>query len=218
MAKPFLLSSALELMAIPTLKFPPAVMGWNRLEGRPRTADFGRALGAQVRDALWFLTRQWQFGEFHGEDAASPAYVQFASRCSPIEGWQVPGGDPQPIGIPPAAPLEALVEREPFTPDLATAVELGQHFEAFLAEAGLAGAVLRDVVADFRRAYPVPSPADPASGAAHDPVLACFLRVCAGRAVHGADLHRAYLATRPALPAVPPVAAPNEAAVRAALE
>jgi hypothetical protein len=111
-----------------------------------------------------------------------------------------------------------LVEREPFTPDLATAVELGQRFESFLAEAGLAGATLRDVIADFRGAYAVPLPADPASGAAHDPALARFLRVCAGRAIHGANLHRAYLATRPALPPAPPVAAPNEGAVRAALE
>jgi len=191
---------------------------WNRVEPRPRTRSLTRALGAQVRDALWFLTRQWQFGEFHGEDAASPAYVQFSSRCSRIESWQVPGGDPQALGAPPAAPLEALVEREPFTPDLATAVELGQRFEVFLAEAGLAGATLRDVIADFRGAYPVPSPADPASGAAHDPALARFLRVCAGRAIHGANLHRAYLPTRPALPPAPPVAAPNADAVLAALE
>ena len=58
---------------------------WNRVEPRPRSKSLTRALGAQVRDALWFLTRQWQFGEFHGEDAASPAYVQFSSRCSRIE-------------------------------------------------------------------------------------------------------------------------------------
>ena len=37
---------------------------WNRLEGRPRSVDFTRALRAEVRDALWMLTRQWQMGEF----------------------------------------------------------------------------------------------------------------------------------------------------------
>ena len=47
----------------------PTVTVWNRLEGRPRTRDFDRALRAEVRDALWMLTRQWQLGEFRGDDA-----------------------------------------------------------------------------------------------------------------------------------------------------
>ena len=34
----------------------PLVRGWNRLEGRPRSADFERSLRAEVRDPLWFLT------------------------------------------------------------------------------------------------------------------------------------------------------------------
>ena len=155
----------------------PSLTYWNRVEPRPRARSLTRALSAQVRDALWFLTRQWQFGEFLGEDAASPAYVQFSSSCARIESWQIPGGPSQPIGSPPPEPLETLVEREPFTPDLAIAVELGQRFEAFLAEAGLAGAVLTAVIDDFRGAYRVPAPSDPASGAVHDPALARFLRV-----------------------------------------
>ena len=40
----------------------PTVTLWNRLEGRPRTRGFDRALRAEVRDALWMLTRQWQIG------------------------------------------------------------------------------------------------------------------------------------------------------------
>jgi hypothetical protein len=40
----------------------PIVRGWNRLEGRPRSTDFERSLRAEVRDPLWFLTRQWQYG------------------------------------------------------------------------------------------------------------------------------------------------------------
>src|SRR5260370_42630305 len=49
----------------------PRVVAFNRLEARPRTLDFTRSLRAGVRDPLWMLTRQWQFGEFQGEDAAS---------------------------------------------------------------------------------------------------------------------------------------------------
>ena len=51
--------------AISARRFPSVTI-WNRLEGRPRTAAFDRALRAEVRDALWFLSRQWQLGEFHG--------------------------------------------------------------------------------------------------------------------------------------------------------
>ena len=196
----------------------PSITYWNRVEPRPRSRFLTRSLSAQVRDALWFLTRQWQFGEFQGEDAGSPAYVQLSSTCSRMQSWQIPGGAPQPIGSPPSVPMETLVEREPFTPDLATAVELGQRFEAYLAETGLAGAAFQSVVDDFRTAYRVPSPTDPASGAAHDPVLARFLRVCAGRAIHGVTLYQAYLATRPALPPAPAVDPTRQAAVGSALE
>ena len=55
-----------------TARSTPAVTRWNRLEGRPRSHDFGRALKAEVRDALWMLTKQWQLGEFRGDDAGSP--------------------------------------------------------------------------------------------------------------------------------------------------
>ena len=50
----------------------PTVTLWNRVEGRPRTVNFERALRAEVRDALWMISRQWQLGEFKGEDAGSP--------------------------------------------------------------------------------------------------------------------------------------------------
>lgn len=39
---------------------------WNRLEGRPRKAEFEDVFAATVHDPLWFLTRQWQFGEMQG--------------------------------------------------------------------------------------------------------------------------------------------------------
>ena len=47
--------------------------------GRARD-DFDRALRAEVRDALWMLTRQWQLGEFRGDDAGSPVLARAARR------------------------------------------------------------------------------------------------------------------------------------------
>src|SRR5687767_10110236 len=52
-----------------TARLFPTVTLWNRLEGRPRTENFARALKAEVRDALWMLTKQWHMGEFFGDDA-----------------------------------------------------------------------------------------------------------------------------------------------------
>ena len=54
----------------------PSVTVWNRLEPRPRTRSFERALRAEVRDALWMLTKQWQMGEFHGSDTGSPVFAK----------------------------------------------------------------------------------------------------------------------------------------------
>ncbi len=43
----------------------------NRLETRTRMVDSKKALSFGVHDPLWMLTRQWQFGEFKGDDAGS---------------------------------------------------------------------------------------------------------------------------------------------------
>jgi hypothetical protein len=50
----------------------PSVTIWNRLEGRPRTPEFDRALAAEILDPLWMVTRQWQLGEYRADDAGSP--------------------------------------------------------------------------------------------------------------------------------------------------
>src|SRR5712692_2808392 len=69
----------------------PLLRGWNRLEGRPRSADFERSLRAEVRDPLWFLGRQWQYGEFEGEDAGSPIDARIAYETYRLDGYTVDG-------------------------------------------------------------------------------------------------------------------------------
>ena len=54
----------------------PTIVSWNRLEPRPRSPNFERALRAEIRDALWMLTRQWQFGEFKGNDAGTATFAK----------------------------------------------------------------------------------------------------------------------------------------------
>ena len=66
----------------------PAITRWNRLEGRPRTYDFDRALKAEVRDALWMLAKQWQMGEFRGDDAGSPVSARVCISTAKIDRFQ----------------------------------------------------------------------------------------------------------------------------------
>jgi hypothetical protein len=104
----------------------PAITAYNRLEGRPRTVDFTRSLRAEVHDALWFLTRQWQLGELQAEDAASPIDARLATRLAPFERVSLRGG--------PAAaydenvPLEVVVEREHFPWTLPLRLEAAELF------------------------------------------------------------------------------------------
>jgi hypothetical protein len=77
--------------------------------------------------------------------------------------------------LPPDQPLELLVEREPFTPDVSLQVELAQTYEAFL------GA---KAPASFLAKYPLQPPA------ALDAETIRFLSVCSGRTFDGIALYR----------------------------
>src|SRR5258705_2594699 len=123
----------------------PIVRGWNRLEGRPRSADFDRSLRAEVRDPLWFLTRQWQFGEFEGEDAGSPIDARIAYETAPLNGYQ-PGSDILPYDT--AIPLDVRVEREAVPFDLMLHMQAARVFERLLVDRGRA-ARLHDYVGLF---------------------------------------------------------------------
>jgi hypothetical protein len=89
----------------------PGVTSWNRLEGRPRTERFDRALRAEVRDALWMLTRQWQMGELEGDDAGSPIQAKVRVETTRLRKYQSVHGAPEPFDD--GTPLETRVEGTP---------------------------------------------------------------------------------------------------------
>ncbi|MCP4338318.1 MAG: hypothetical protein GY799_05385 [Desulfobulbaceae bacterium] len=153
---------------------------WNRFEPRPRNEDISRSLEAQVRDPMWFLTRQFQLGEFQGEDAASPFFVELVGRTSPLNAWRSCGETTEQV-LDSGAPLEAQVENEPFSPDLAMAVELGQKFETLLRTNGK-----HELVDIYRQKYPLSKSSEP-----NDPQAARFINICAGRAINGLELLKA---------------------------
>jgi hypothetical protein len=87
----------------------PTLTRYNRLESRPRTDNFVRALRAEVRDPLWMLCKQWQLGEFAGDDAGAPVSAKLRVHGERLTRYQPRGQPAEPFDR--AAPLEATVER-----------------------------------------------------------------------------------------------------------
>ncbi len=104
---------------------------WSRLEPRSRRVDFDSALQARVHDPLWMLARQWQFGEFKGEDSGSPITAKIARRTTPLSGLRLSASGPfAPYSD--AVPLEAAVEKLPMQFDVAARAHMGRRFLALL--------------------------------------------------------------------------------------
>jgi hypothetical protein len=87
-----------------------------RYESIPRDDDVDDGLAARVWDPLWLLCRQWQFGEFRGQDAGSITAIETDVETSRLDSWQAgPDAAWQPYD-PMAEPLERLAEQEPTDP------------------------------------------------------------------------------------------------------
>lgn len=124
------------------------IVAYNRLEARPRAVDFTASLRAEVRDPLWMLTRQWQFGEFQGEDAASPVTSRIDYQHQTID--QVAFEEGKGFAFDATMmPLETRIEREriPLTvrelangeiySEVLFAVQWGKKFLQMLKDASL---------------------------------------------------------------------------------
>lgn len=152
--------------ALLSAEFRPAITMWNRLEGRPRQADFARSLRAEIRDPLWMLTRQWQFGEFKGEDAGSAVKARVQLNTSKIDRYAVKseardatGGEQFLNAVPydQSFPLEIEVEREPVlrttpepnTSELSLRSQMGRHWMRLVKRAGIASNVRSAIVDEF---------------------------------------------------------------------
>src|SRR5690242_6365289 len=108
-----------------------------RLEPGCRNPDMNAGLQARIYDPLWLLARQWQIGEFQGEDNGSPAEARWQGECASFTRYQ-PGvlADKAAIQVfdGNSIPLETQVECERVRPDankiekLRFAAEAGQHF------------------------------------------------------------------------------------------
>jgi len=173
---------------------------WTRIEGSSVPGDLEPGLQAPVADPLWLLARQWQVGEFSGEDASSPVEVRAHVAWQPVGEVRVGRGAPEPLD-PETEPLESRVECEQVwrgPARLRLAAEAGLHLLR-LAEAAGADAGLAD---RLRRAHPLRLAPD--DGA--DPRGRLELELLAARSFDGAALARALRAGAAPDPAVAPVA------------
>ncbi|GAC1309761.1 MAG: hypothetical protein NVSMB19_23660 [Vulcanimicrobiaceae bacterium] len=109
----------------------PTAVTWNRLEGRPRSDDLERPMRAEVRDPLWMLARQWQFGEFAGEDAGSPVKARLFAETTAVSRMKVRDGAWERYD--PATPIAARVEGRAFEPDLMLSLAVGERLARRLA-------------------------------------------------------------------------------------
>jgi hypothetical protein len=194
MTNPYSISNISEALVLRSF---PTVTTWNRLEGRPRTTNFDRALKAEVRDALWMLTKQWQMGEFQGDDAGSPIFAKLHLDMTQLTKYQA--GDRSQPSINPVekfetnVPLEAKVERRPIPFELFGSQDISLDLRLLMGRQWLK--LIRSV-GNFDRAYieqypidlPDPDLKKDAQVCAHQEVWQTFAAV-AGRRMDGYKLY-----------------------------
>jgi hypothetical protein len=172
---------------------------WNRVEPRARSQDMKAGLEARTHDPLWFLTRQWQVGEFEGRDTGSPVMVEVKSTATVFDRYTA-GAEPARV-YDGRAPLEVLVEREAVWPpqaagDLRQAAEAGLQFFRMLDAANLAR--LRPA---YLPKYPMPPGTDAESQA--------LAAIVSGRVIDGIKLHTDLVQAGSALPTQPALNEPD---------
>ena len=169
----------------------PTITTWNRVEGRPTTVDFNRALRAEVRDALWMLTQQWQMGEFNGEDAGSPASMRASIATTRLTRFKPGAAAAQDFND--LLPFETQIERRPVkysigadTVALNLRVLLGRRWLRLIQGIGDYADLY---IGKYSIELPNPTRREDASVCAHAEVLQYFCAI-AGRAMDGAALYQ----------------------------
>jgi hypothetical protein len=158
-----------------------------RLESIPRATGIEEGLAARIHDPLWQLARQWQFGEFLSEEAASAAFVDVEVETHLVNRWRPAGaGSDEPYDVV-RQPLERLVEQEPAAvPDPRLRLEGGLRLARALDAIGQGG-----LLAAFARDCPYRKPGEPgARGAPPAPVAGGLADALRSRLPDGRNLAR----------------------------
>src|ERR1035437_4147577 len=113
-----------------------SVTTWTRIEPDTLTGDPQKDLtlgiAAELADPLWLLGRQWQMGEWQGEDSGSPVSAQVSASSYAIDSLVI---GPETVAYQPTAtPTDTLVEHDGSHADLAMRAAGGRAFLDTLAE------------------------------------------------------------------------------------
>lgn len=125
-----------NVIAVPPVsQFKVPFPYWQRLEPRARTDDFTQSIQARIGDPLWMLARQWQFGEFQGDDAGSPVNATIRTEVTGLTRVRMGGTSAPAVRLDTSSePLETRVERESPPMNWRIRAQIGQQFERELRE------------------------------------------------------------------------------------
>ncbi|MGW0884583.1 hypothetical protein [Streptomyces sp. NPDC002671] len=142
------------------------------------------ALEAGVADPLFLLARQWQLGEYAGEDGGSPVSARLEIAGAVVNRFR-PGEEGAPVPLDAGVPLEYLVEAEGTAAGLSLrdAARAGLRFLAELSvpTREAATAVILDT-------FPLGGPPAVEGVLNPDPAGQALVAALAGRAPHGGAL------------------------------
>lgn len=170
----------------------PTITQWQQLLGHPRSDNFNRALKAEIRDPLWMLTRQWQLGEFKGDDAGSPIFTQIHIETTALNKYHP--RDHQAESFESDVPLETKVECLPIpfsmgaqSMSLDIRLLMGRYWLKLLHKKGLA-AYRENFIERFAISPPDPTQPSNADVCAHAESWQTVAAV-AGRSLDGGQLY-----------------------------
>jgi hypothetical protein len=164
-----------------SLRRLPAITLWNRLEARPRTDNFDRALKAEVRDALWMLSKQWQMGEFRGDDAGSPVSSKIHMGTTHLTKYMAADHAVQVFDD--SVPLETQAEQRPMPLSLDIRLLMGRQWLK------MAGSFKAEYIALYKIKVPDVADRNDALITAHREVWQQVAAVAA-RCMDGYELYR----------------------------
>lgn len=150
-----------------------------RLEPRARDGDNDDGLAMRTADPLWMLGRQWQFGEFEGEDNGSPISAHASFLKDNVNTLIANNVEAQLND----RPLEVLVEAMTVRPkdlDLRTQVKIGEQFKRILRRTH--GASAQSLINQLQAFYAI-APSDDLDEAAN-----AFAQVMQGKTIRGGSL------------------------------
>ncbi len=181
-----------------------------RIEGRSRNPNNTDALSMRTADPLWMLGRQWQFGEFKGEDNGSPIQVQSFYRKEKVEAYSKSKLANATLHKLDGFPLEAKIESISIRPiDLRSRVRIGQQYERLIKQYLLQenqSENAEQLIADLRDAFPLQREVwkdqeeDIQNEAKIDTKSLRFFKLMQGKVVGGQQLYEEIISTNQQYP------------------